>query len=85
MPSGVSRERYTQRSKKPILHGRDLADLRTSQGMTISDLAEKADLSIAAISRMERGKSQPRISTVKKIAEALKVDKSQFYRVKGGE
>ncbi len=47
--------------------------LRTAQGMTISQLAEAADVSRALISQVERGLTDPSLATLRQIARVLSV------------
>lgn len=50
-----------------------LKAIRTTGGDSQRSLAERAGISEYAFSQIERGKSQPRPATVKKIADALGV------------
>jgi transcriptional regulator with XRE-family HTH domain len=56
-------ERLTMRVKQ----------LRESRGLTQEALAEKAGLSRAYIARLEIGRHDPTLSTLEKLAKALKV------------
>src|SRR5687767_10086908 len=51
-----------------------IRELRRLNGMSQSVLAERADLSIAALGRIERGQVQPRPATLRNLAHALGVD-----------
>ena len=51
--------------RKKILH------LRIDKDLTQSQLAEMADTKQSVISRLENGTCEPKLSTIKKIAEAL--------------
>lgn len=51
---------------------------RTAAGMTQIDLARNAKLTQSLISQYENGKKMPGVPTLKKIAEALKVDISEL-------
>lgn len=53
--------------------GRRLRALRTDRGMTILDMAAKAGVSAGSISQIERGASNPSISTLQKLRAALGV------------
>ena len=46
---------------------------RIKQGMKQSDLAEKIGVDTYLIGRYERGDSEPRLKTILKISEVLKV------------
>ena len=51
--------------------------------MTQAKLAEKANLSIDSISRMERGERAPSLESMEKIGEALGVDPSELLNFRG--
>lgn len=53
--------------------GEVIRSLRTEKGMTLKQVAEKANLSVAMISKIERGNSDPSISSLRSIAHALNV------------
>lgn len=53
--------------------GQRLRALRTERGMTILELAAKAGVSSGSISQIERGASNPSISTLQRIRAALGV------------
>ena len=50
-----------------------LKELRTDNDMLQSDLAEKLNLKSSAISKYEKGLTQPSIETIKKLAEIFNV------------
>ncbi len=50
-----------------------LKELRTDNDMLQSDLAEKLNLKSSAISKYEKGLTQPSIETIKKLAEIFSV------------
>ena len=52
--------------------------LRDERALTQSELAEKAGLTVAALSRIERNNAEPRPTTRRKLAEALGVDPSEL-------
>lgn len=52
----------------------DIRFLRLRANMTQRQVAEKADLTIAAVSRLENGHSQPTLDTYLKIVQALDYD-----------
>lgn len=56
------------------LHG--VRELREQRFITQAELAERAGISEAHLSRLERGQHLARISTVRKIAGALAVEPS---------
>jgi transcriptional regulator with XRE-family HTH domain len=59
--------------------GRKLRQLRESRDLNIKQLAELATCSSSLISQLERGKADPSISTLKKIAKALNVNIVDFF------
>ena len=53
--------------------GKRLKALRRRRGMTQSDLARRAGLSLGYLARLELGRHDPSLTTVRKLARALKV------------
>jgi transcriptional regulator with XRE-family HTH domain len=53
--------------------GDRLKNLRTLNALTQAELAERAGLTTAAVSRVERDEAEPRPSTLRKLAKALNV------------
>jgi len=51
---------------------------RTRQGLTLAQLAERVDLSASALSQIERGVTDPSISSLRRISSALGVPFFQF-------
>lgn len=51
---------------------------RTQKGMSKTELAEKANLSISYLSLLEQGKRDPNLSTIDKICVALSIPASIF-------
>ena len=67
-------------SKKIQLNiGSRLGDLRKRQKMTLDELSSKSGVSKSIISQIERNISNPTISTVMRIAEALDETLSGFF------
>jgi transcriptional regulator with XRE-family HTH domain len=54
--------------------GTKLRRERIAQTMTQVDLAKRAGISPAALVRIERNESDPHVSTIRKLAEALEVE-----------
>ncbi|HEV2094719.1 MAG TPA: helix-turn-helix transcriptional regulator [Rubrobacter sp.] len=52
--------------------------LRDERALTQRELADKAGLTVAALSRIERNNAEPRPTTRRKLAEALGVDPSEL-------
>ena len=53
-----------------------LRAIREARFMTQGELAAKAGLTNATVSRLERGRRRPRLSTIRRLAEALGVPPS---------
>jgi len=53
---------------------------RGNHGWSQADLAEKANISIAFLSNIERGNKWPYPDTLVKIAKALKVEEFELFR-----
>ncbi len=60
--------------------GLRLRTLRDQQGLSLRALAEKCSLSINAISLIERGENSPTVSTLHRLATALEVPITDFFR-----
>ena len=61
-----------------VAFGRILRRLRTEAGLTQEELGFEADLRRTYISILELGQQQPTLTTIIKIAKALKVSAQQF-------
>ncbi|HYF75400.1 MAG TPA: XRE family transcriptional regulator [Candidatus Nitrosocosmicus sp.] len=59
--------------------GEKINELRSSKGMTLKELGDKANLSVSFLSQAERGLTSITINSLKKIAEALDVDMNNFF------
>lgn len=64
---------------KEMSLGERLRLLRERKGLLQKDLAQATGLSIQTISNLERDRGRPSISTIKKIAEVLKVPATVFF------
>lgn len=53
--------------------GLKIRELREAASLTQEDLAHEARISTSTLSRIERGNYQPRMNTLGKLAQALKV------------
>lgn len=60
--------------------GQRIRALREMQGLSLRALAERCDLSVNAISRIERGENSPTVGSLQLIATALKVPITEFFR-----
>jgi transcriptional regulator with XRE-family HTH domain len=59
--------------------GQKVKELRESRSLTIKKLSEMVECTSSLISQLERGKTDPSISMLKKIAEALNVNIIDFF------
>lgn len=59
--------------------GADLRAVRKSRNLTLSDLAEQLGRSVGWLSQVERDLSEPSISDLRQIAEAMGVSLSLFF------
>lgn len=60
--------------------GRKLKDLRIERALTQEELAEKAGIGKNTVNRMERDLTEPRPSTLRKLAGALDVPPRELVR-----
>jgi len=65
--------------------GLRVTQLRKSTGMTQAKLADKANLSIDSISRLERGDRAPSLESMERIAMALDVEPIELLNFRGKE
>jgi transcriptional regulator with XRE-family HTH domain len=56
--------------------------LRIQQGVSQMELSLKADLSQSFLANLEKGKKQPSVLTIIKIAEALDISPQDFFPIK---
>lgn len=59
--------------------GQRMRALREKSGLSLRALAEACDLSVNAISMIERGESSPRVSSLHLLAQALNVRITEFF------
>lgn len=69
-----------QEAKLLKAFGKQLAEIRKSKGVTQSDLAERVNMSVVTIAYIETGKRWVRLSTLDKIARALKVSNAELFK-----
>ena len=55
--------------------------IRIEKGYTIDKVAQLAKMSNGHLSRIERGETEPTISTLARMAMALKVDVNDLYKI----
>lgn len=60
--------------------GLKIREIRKSRGMTQGELAEKADVTLITISRIERGERDPHVKTLARIAKGLGVPPFELLR-----
>lgn len=60
--------------------GKKVAEVRKSRGVTQQELAERINMSVVAIAYIETGKRWARLSTLSKIAKALKVNIGDLFK-----
>lgn len=61
--------------------GRNVYRIRCEKGITQEQLAEDAKISQVQVARIESGKLNTSISTVHAIAQALKVNEGDFFKI----
>lgn len=65
---------------QPMTLGADLRALRKARGITLADLADRLDRSVGWLSQVERDKSEPSITDLRRIAGILDVSVSMLFR-----
>lgn len=60
--------------------GKRLAEIRRKRGLTQEQLAELADMTTLSLSYIEQGRRWPRLVTLHKLADCLKVPISDFFK-----
>ena len=60
--------------------GSRLLMLRKDRGLSLRALAQECGLSVNAISRIERGETSPTVSSLQRLAQALGVQVTEFFR-----
>src|ERR1700690_1765807 len=74
------------RSDSPALDlGRTARRLRESQNLTLADVARRADISSAMLSRLETGRVSPSLETIVALAQSLGVGPAQLLQEMGDE
>jgi len=59
--------------------GRRIAELRKARGLTQQDLADRLDMGMSQMQRLERGRHAPTLGTIWRIAKALRVEPVQLF------
>jgi transcriptional regulator with XRE-family HTH domain len=65
-------------AKHRVIVGKNIRACRTSAGLTLEQLAEKADLSCPYLSEIERGRENISLDKLVKLAQALGVGLSKL-------
>ncbi len=60
--------------------GDNLKKLRVLNALTQAELAQSAGLTPAAVARIERNEAEPRMTTLRKLAEALGVNPAELVK-----
>lgn len=65
---------------EPVLRriSANLREARQDAGLTLEELAERSELHLAAVERMENGTTLPHLDTLVKLAAALEVSPSEL-------
>lgn len=71
--------RQTREKNLEVAIGRQVRELRKRQRMTGSDLAAQTGLSVGMLSKIENGAISPSLSTLSKLADALRVPLVQLF------
>ena len=58
--------------------GETLKRQRTRRALTQAELAERAGVTTATVARIERDEIEPRMTTLRKLAQALEVDPAEL-------
>ena len=58
--------------------GDNLRRRRVRKALTQEELARKARLTTASVARIERNETEPRMSTLRKLAKALDIDPAEL-------
>ena len=58
--------------------GDNLKRQRIRKALTQEDLAQQAGLTTASVARIERNETEPRMSTLRKLAKALDLDPAEL-------
>ena len=64
---------------RPKTIGEQVRTWREAQGLSQRDLAERSGVFYTVIARLELGQTDPRLSTLIKLAEALGIDMVDFF------
>ncbi len=65
--------------------GAEIREVRKARGLTLKDLSEQVDCSIAYLSRIERGSARVSVDLLEQISAALEVDPKWFFPDRSGD
>jgi transcriptional regulator with XRE-family HTH domain len=65
--------------------GAEIREVRKARNLTLKDLSEEVDCSIAYLSRIERGEARVSVDLLEQISAALDVDPKWFFPDRGGD
>jgi transcriptional regulator with XRE-family HTH domain len=77
---GMPPRSKADRLPEAIRFGERLRELREQKGWTLERFAEAARMNELQIGHIERGASDPKLSTILKLAKALKVSPAELLR-----
>ena len=60
--------------------GKRVADIRRMRSLTQEQLAELADITTLSLSYIEQGRRWPRLATIHRLADCLKVPISELFK-----
>jgi transcriptional regulator with XRE-family HTH domain len=68
------------RLPEAVEFGRHIREMREAKGWTLEHFADVAKMNELQIGHIERGASDPKLSTILKLARALKVSPAELLR-----
>ncbi|HEX3578085.1 MAG TPA: helix-turn-helix transcriptional regulator [Thermoanaerobaculia bacterium] len=77
MPPRAKRDRLPE----AIAFGKRLRQLREAKGWTLEELGEAAGMNELQVGHIERGASDPKLSTITKLAKAFGITASELLKL----
>jgi transcriptional regulator with XRE-family HTH domain len=68
------------RTKEAVAFGKRVRELRKERGWSQEELAEAAGMNWLQVGHIERGASDPKLSTIVKLAKALRIHPADLLR-----
>ncbi|TYP51672.1 helix-turn-helix domain-containing protein [Thermosediminibacter litoriperuensis] len=62
-----------------MIDGKLIRNFRRKRNMSLQELARRAELSVSYLSEIERGKKQPSLEAIEKLATALNISKNALF------